>query len=305
MQFHQAVERANKHVMEETIMVDNSNVALNVDRYEGDDVAKTRSHIMKNHSPVGDSNNKNDEESVNLNHNFVTEPPTLNISELQSEGADSEHGKRHMKQWIYDIAHVFGVDIPDNTSDPTSSIKEVVPSWKSRRDSDPLNEFEEMEMILTGAFPEVFLLGKAYGRCTSLTFQQMRHLLCQFTNAAGRNSELLFYLYDVMSQHSVIYNFANKVRKDPQAWIKFACLITDPLFLRKIKIAALEMTQNNPKPNQGIAKEVLKQVLPVLSFGNRAVVPYKKYSYYNSLYIIKGTTINGIGELAGNARVGR
>jgi hypothetical protein len=273
MQFHQAVERANESVMEEIIMVDNSNVALNVDKYEGDDVAKTRSHIMQNYNVDIETEDGNNEESINLNHNFVTEPPTLNISEIQSGRSNSDHGKRHMRQWINDIAHVFGVDIPEDTPNTNLSIEESGPAWKSRRDSDPLNEFEEMEMILTGAFPEVFLLGKAYGRCKSLTFAQMRHLLCQFTNAAGKSRELLFYLYDVMSRHSVIYNFANKVRKDPQAWIKFSRLITDPLFLKKIKLAALEMRENNPKANQGVAKEVLKQVLPVLSFGNRSIVP--------------------------------
>lgn len=120
-----------------------------------------------------------------------------------------------------------------------------------------------MEEILTKAFPDVFLYGKAYGSTNSLSYTQIRHLLCQFTNAAATNRALLYYLHDVMVRHSVIYNFANKVRADPQAFMKFAVMLTDEAFLKKIKVAYEEVNCDYPKPHQGVAKEVLRQVLPV------------------------------------------
>ena len=66
------------------------------------------------------------------------------------------HSVSVVLKWIDDIAHVFGVDIPEKSHDPESSEEKVASSWKSRREADLLNEFEEMELIHTGAFLKCF-----------------------------------------------------------------------------------------------------------------------------------------------------
>jgi hypothetical protein len=42
---------------------------------------------------------------------------------------------------------------------------------------------------------------------------------------AATNRQLLFYLFDTLSRHDVVYNFAAKVRKDPSSWEAFSKLV--------------------------------------------------------------------------------
>ena len=48
--------------------------------------------------------------------------------------------------------------------------------------ADPASKLNKDDVVLTGMFPEVFLLGKAYG-CPpgALSYEQWNHLLKQFT----------------------------------------------------------------------------------------------------------------------------
>ena len=65
-----------------------------------------------------------------------------------------------------------------------------------------------------------------------------------------------------LSDEEVKHNFAAKVRKDPKAFKEYAKLIRDDEFKEKIKMVADD-------PNSDMAKEVLKAMLPILSFGGR------------------------------------
>jgi len=82
------------------------------------------------------------------------------------------------------------------SAEPTSSSHEP---FQSLHEESPLNEFEEMEELWVGAFPTIFLFGRAHGNHSLLNPRQMEHLLLQFTNAAATNRELLFFLFDAKS----------------------------------------------------------------------------------------------------------
>jgi len=125
-----------------------------------------------------------------------------------------------------------------------------------------LNEFEEMEELLVGAFPTVFLLGQAYGSKGLMKPNQMEHLLMQHTNAAATNRELLFFLFDVKSRHSIVHNFYSAIKNDSQAFGTYSEFVGSSEFADKIKQAA-----RNPTSQE--AKEVLQEVLPVLSLGTK------------------------------------
>ena len=92
--------------------------------------------------------------------------------------------------------------------------------------------------------------------------KEMRHLLLQYTNAAATDRELLFYLFDCKSRHTVMRSLATKIRKDPNAFRAYADLIADDIFKSHITEAAKH-------PDSKVAKEVLKTVLPVLTFAGR------------------------------------
>jgi hypothetical protein len=82
------------------------------------------------------------------------------------------------------------------------------PEWRSTREAFPTDEFGDLEEILVGAFPHVFVLGSAYSplalddsegtdktqrtKMKGLYKQLFRHLLLQYTTAAATNREPLF-----------------------------------------------------------------------------------------------------------------
>ena len=88
----------------------------------------------------------------------------------------------------------------------------------SFRAGTPVNEFNATDMLLGKAFPHVFLLGTAYGRCPgSLSVSQRNHLLKQFTNIPAKNRALLGYLEDVKKRHAVLRGVSVKVKGNIEA----------------------------------------------------------------------------------------
>ena len=139
-------------------------------------------------------------------------------------------------------------------------------AWVSERDAEPMNEFQDMQELLVGAFPQIFLFGKTYTTKTSFpTPQEIEHLLLQYTNAAATNRSLLFYLFDCKSRHSIVQNMAAKIRQDPFAFQAYAHLVNSDEFKEKIVYAAQHPTSKQ-------AKEVLKTVVPILNFGTRNTI---------------------------------
>jgi len=226
----------------ETIIPVTDATAVTSDVVEGDDVAQIRSKMYsKDYTNLEDDAENNYEPE--MSYTYLHNPPEM-IHQNNIEAND----------YIQAIADAFGVELPQK--------KNKNHLWKSRREPLPLNEFEEMHELLCCAFPEVFMLGRSYQRTSLPTTKQIRHLLLQFTAKAATSRELLFYLYDTKSRHSVISNFSSKVKQDPQAFQKFSKLVSDEVFLEKIKEAARDTSTKT-------AKEVLRTVLPILSFGSK------------------------------------
>ena len=131
---------------------------------------------------------------------------------------------------------------------------------QAEREEDPLCCYTEMEEQLSGAFPDVFLLGPTHKRKGPLKRGQVQHLLMQHTNVPATHAELQFFLFDVESRAMVSRNFAAKIRKDPHSFNCYAAMINDETFHAKIRKAAAE-------PDSEVAKEVMRCVLPVLTVG--------------------------------------
>ena len=85
----------------------------------------------------------------------------------------------------------------------------------------PLSEFEDLEELLIGGFPQVFMLGVAFSpdeeskktlddanknkklAHKGLSNDNIKHMLLQFTSATATSRELLFYLFDYQMRHAV------------------------------------------------------------------------------------------------------
>lgn len=226
--------------------------ALDADRYECDDITQVRSKITTN--PVAPSDQCQDEiqHDVEMCYSLLSESPLFGQPEAQ------EQTKGSTATYLRELADVFGVTLPQPEDN----------EWKLTRDEVPANEFTTMQDILPGTFPDVFLLGQSYDSKGLPNKRQIRHMLLQFTNCAATNRQLLFYLFDTLSRHDVVYNFATKVKKDPSSWEAFSKLITSDSFREKLRIAATDS-----KADPDITREVLRIVMPVLSFGTRHSVP--------------------------------
>jgi hypothetical protein len=182
----------------------------------------------------------------------------LSKSPLFGQPQVTDQVKGSSGAYLKELANIFGVELPPSEQD----------EWKITRDEVPANEFTTMQDILPGTFPDVFLLGQTYASKGLPKKRQIRHMLLQFTNCAATNRQLLFYLFDTLSRHDVVYNFAAKVRKDPSSWQTFSSLVASDSFREKLRIAA-----SNPQADPDITRQVLKIVMPVLSFGTKHSVP--------------------------------
>ncbi|MGL5934880.1 MAG: hypothetical protein ACRCZI_04580, partial [Cetobacterium sp.] len=151
----------------------------------------------------------------------------------------------------------------DNFNDPAQFSHVANSAWLSERDHQPIDEFTDMQNLLVGAFPHIFLFGSSYKTKQALpTPSELEHLLLQHTNLPATSRELLFYLYDCKSRHLILQNLSAKVKKDPKAFEEYARLLRSEDFQAKI----IHASEN---PSSPVAKEVLRSVLPVLNFATR------------------------------------
>ena len=287
-QFQKAVEECNEKTIDNAVHVHN-NRALLAEKILGDDVAHMRTGIMKQADL--DSLKETTEKVSNemkLTYSYVCNPddalfeltdepnieePQTNaeqttallsaqqsdITKQQTELIGNTRRQEVMKSYMQEIANAFNIEMPtkkENTSDHDPDV------WQSTREEEPLNEFEDMQELLVGAFPQVFLLGKTYPERSLLNAVQMEHLLLQYTNVAATNRELMFYLYDCQSRHKILHNLATKIKKDPDAFDKYAELVQSDKFKHLIEEAARDTSSE-------AAETVLETILPVLTFAAR------------------------------------
>ena len=149
---------------------------------------------------------ESDSNQMKVSHSYVHQPHL----ELPGETKTSQEKMDEiMRDYLLEIADAFNVELPVVGTKDNGKHSDVV--CESNREREPLSEFDEMEELLTGAFPDVFMFGKTYGRNTFLNAMEWEHLLLQFTDAAATNNELQCYLYDSLTRRKVVNNIAKKV----------------------------------------------------------------------------------------------
>lgn len=228
--------------------------SINADKYDCDDIAQVRTHVVTHAVlPTDIPHPSSCERDVELSYSLLTKNPIMDVTGEEYTDVTCR------KAMLDAVAEAFGVTLPNNEHNPEA--------WMVTKDEVPENEFTAMDKLLPGTFPEIFLLGKAYEKSCLPSKSQIRHLLLQFTNAAATHRQLMFYLFDTQARHDVIYNYNTKIRKDPTAWQKFSKLMTSEEFLQKVSVAAAD-----PKQDPKITREVIKTVLPVMSFGTKRSV---------------------------------
>ena len=256
-EFKKAVSKAGQQVFKDAAAV-SSTMDLVSDLIVGDDIAQVRSGILTRSKLAmiqKDKTGANDQSTMMVSHSLVTD-----ASPIQKSVDVAMKENQKLADHLAEIAESFNVKIP--CKEARHSDEEQQDSWVSLREEEPMCEFTDMQALLVGAFPNVFMLGRTYPQKNLLSPQEMEHLLLQHTNAAATNRELLFYLFDCKARHRVIKNLATKVKKDPGAFNSYAKLINSVEFKELVKEA-------NQDPSSKAASQVMQQVLPVLAFGAR------------------------------------
>lgn len=245
--FAKNISKLNQSLESSIIKVTDS-TAIDSDKYETDDVASVRTSVST-HTDVCHPPNQQQQQECNfeLSYTLVTKPPELSIDR------DTQKDEQNRRSYLLELLDAFGIALPDKDC-----------PWKVSRETEPGNEFECMDKLLVMTFPHIFLLGKTYDTTSLPNKSQIRHLLCQFTCAAAVDRELIFYLFDAQSRHSILKGISKKIKNDPDAFRKWCELVDSDSFRDKLRRAVL-----SEKTTTNVCKEVFHTILPILSIGTQ------------------------------------
>jgi hypothetical protein len=148
-----------------------------------------------------------------------------------------------------------GTSIPIST-DAAQERRSV---FETKREAEPLNEFEMGDLCFTAAFPTTFCLGYGYGRKSgTLTARQRFHLLHQYTRNATTNREILFYSFDQMQRHQALSHISAKLRSSKQAFAQYYELVKSVPFREMLAWAV-------QRPKSREASQLMARLMQVIS----------------------------------------
>ena len=218
--------------------------AVSKERITGDDVAGVRL------SAASDGRNSPNLDQIN--------DPVLKECYLADPGGTERLGDEVQQTLRMASELIGGIAIPGSTAD----VPQRRTVFESKRDAEPLNEFEMGDSCLTAAFPTTFCLGHAYQRKSgTLTAKQRFHLLNQYTRNAATNRELLFYLFDQLQRHQALSHISAKVRSNKNAFTDYYFLVQSLPFREQLARAI-----RRPKSREAAA--VMAKLMPVLSMAS-------------------------------------
>jgi hypothetical protein len=223
----------------------NEEAAVLQDEILGDDVANVRSRA------VNDGEVSKEEECDNSDLCYSTSY----IADYAEYNPLSDEIGDQLKR----LAQAMNVDLDEDIKEWETT--QMEPVLKSYREAIPINEFKEMEEQLTGAFPHIFMFGKAYGT-NSLRTEHFRHLLLQYTTTPATEKQLLFYLFDYHIRTTFMSNFSARINNNKTAFEAYAKEVNNEKFLSKVPQAAKD-------PESDLAKEVYNKISPILQMGSQ------------------------------------
>ena len=283
-EFRSIIEECNSKLFKEAEHIRDKEV-LNAEKTIGDDVSGVRASVMERGDAVQDRTGRQEDDDPALSFTYIVDEQQ-HINNLTNKLRDRENAEDAADS-LEELALVFNINLKEKIKKWREN-QELL--WQSEREEDPLSEFDNMEELLVGGYPHVFLYGRCYGPssregwapCKQEPQQQqpqqqqqsqqeqqqrfrlhsnhIRHLLLHFSTCAAMDHQLLFYLFDYQMRHSFMKNLHVKIKKDPAAFSEYAEMLCSQEWRDKIEVAGNDPTSKS-------AQEVLAAVLPVLKFG--------------------------------------
>ena len=261
------IGQSNKEVLNQAVQITDEE-SLRFEAALGDDVAEVRTSGTDQSRPFdanaistnGSDGSTTDPDQAAISYSAVCERQPCRY---RNEGVTDN--SLQTVQLLEQAASAFDVDVAPN-----------VQRWlRSARAEIPLSEFDNPDFCLCGAFPHIFMYGSAYkqeyvaGECDNsrnysrMSKEEHRHLLLQYTTLPATCRELIFYLFDQKQRHSTISGMWAKVHSNPKAFEQYGALMSSREF-------PLKLQQAIEKPKSKEAKEIVSDILPILSMaGNR------------------------------------
>ena len=182
------------------------------------------------------------------------EPLSMAAGGSSNDGPPQQDAQQHQQQQPHSTA-------PNRSSGHLPQ----VPFLTRPGDSTPLNEFTQNRDIITGSFPDLFLLGVGVPTDASVNAAWRKGLMRHYTRKF-ENKELQFLFHNQASRHAAAQVVAKRVKSHPSAVAKASALLNDPDFDRRLKEA-----KENPLGSE--AQRIMKEVHPILQ-GLGRMVPH-------------------------------
>ena len=278
-----AVHTANESIVRDTVVVDDKE-SIAFEAQLGSDVAHAQTDERGPHNKPQDISETGDEPTpltddskpLPLRTSCMIKKPELMLTE------DEDGGEQACLGALAQLVHAGNdervtaaptkvcysdIELEDMDNIDASQGGDRVTLNTSRREGTPMNEIEAKDTLLVMAFPDVFLLGKAYGKCGGkMTSTERQHMLSQFTLAPASNRLLIGYLFDSMQRAHVNFRVDAYVKDNPESVQAMTDLFIDPEMQSQLRYAA-----ENPASKE--AKKFMDKYFKHISFAGRAV-PY-------------------------------
>ena len=190
---------------------------------------------------------------------------TNESNQEESDARDVQDGQNEQDDDISEATNWSDWAVPDEHNDDDESPDVSFEKYGARRWPKPVNEFIASEMVLTTAFPHVFILGKGYGRAAGkMTQEQMRHLLHQFHMVPSTDRRLLAYLTDTKIRHSAVFGVKAYSDRNPKALDVITNLMHDEEEKQKLLVAIRN-------PGSDLAKDMLRKYRPHFFFSGKDI----------------------------------
>lgn len=161
------------------------------------------------------------------------------------------------------------------------AINQDSPLFVTRHSNVAINEFNENQIIMYGAFPHLFPFGRGYGSTSLLNSHQTKHLLKQYSNRFSQDSRLLFTLFDQLQRHTTAQTVSMRVKNNPGSFDKFSELIQSTEFKSKVASAVKD-------PNTSDAKKIVNAIIPYINLigGKVPYGPIERSTSITKLYAL-------------------
>jgi hypothetical protein len=239
LDFERVVQETEKEIIDSAQHLHEQEV-IDLDVILGDDIAEVRTA-----STVQTSTEEADNSNLCTSSSYLLDSASYNPL------------KEERKEQLETLAEVLNIDIAEDIEEWDKNHSE--PQFKSYREDEPVSSFDDLDELLTGAFPHVFMFGRAYNN-RSLYTSDFRHLLLQYTTIAAKDRQLLFFLFDYHILSSFTGNFNTRINNNRAAFETFAAYITSERFREMVA----EALKDKDSP---LAEEIYDKIYPALAMG--------------------------------------